>query len=153
MAELAVRNYRKHWIMWAFQSKVLPNHVEALRVHADFLESTDRVAATRLRKRAMRAARVAVFWCRRLRLNLAYALREMGLAQAGLGRTRRALKYVKQSCAVAQQQNIPIEYAWSLLVCGQLHAKLGDPEGPRHIEEATEALANFERLAKAAMES
>lgn len=103
-----------------------------------------------MRLRGLRMARVAVFVDQRLKYNLSYALRELGLAHVGVGRVERGLKHIRRSCAFAMKRQKKFEYAESLLVCGRLSEKLGNPDARQENEAAEELLAEFDKQLKEA---
>jgi two-component system sensor kinase len=130
---------------------VLPELAAALRRHADAVEGTDRRQSERLRKRAYRLAKWAKRITRLFPAAYPQSLREWSLILAAYGKTKKALKYVDKSCAVAQRQKARYEHAQSLLLRGQFARQLGRPEAQEQIRTAQAALDEIETLLAAAV--
>ncbi len=150
VAEQGFGLLRRHWILNIHTVSAISTLARALREHAGSLHETDSRQAARLRSRALRIARWSVRISRFLRLELPVAFRELSLALAAKGRTKKALKYAQKSCDVAKEQKARYEHAQSLLVCGQLANQLGRPEAQSQIDEATSALMEFDKMIEAA---
>ena len=130
---------------WPDACLALSNHAHCIRVKAESSTEKSPANVLRLRKDAIRAARRAVRFERHTRTFLPYALRELGLAFAGIGKGKKGYRYVIESLQVAEQQGAKHEYALSLHACGQLGAKLGQPESSGQIADAEAQLAEFDQ--------
>ncbi|MCA9091148.1 MAG: hypothetical protein KDA90_21220, partial [Planctomycetaceae bacterium] len=143
-AELAFSIMRDYWPFSPLVSVAYPNLVQSLRHHADAVQERDPKQSERIRTRALKLARRGVLVQRIARLDLAYALRELGQCYADIGKIGKAHKVVLRSCRVAVERNANYEHAQSLYVYGRLSEKLRIPEASRQIQEAERLLAGFE---------
>jgi tetratricopeptide (TPR) repeat protein len=125
---------------------VMPVLAAALRRHADAVQSANPQEADRLRKRGFRTAKWAARITRLFPAAHAESLREMSLQLEAKGKTKKALRVVDRSCAVAERQGEKYEHAQSLLVRGKLARELGLPEAEQQIQTAEVALETFERM-------
>ena len=112
---------------------------------AESNSEVDPKSAGRTLSRSLRVARWAVRFARFLRIEYPIALREFSLTLAAKGKTKKALKYARKSCAIAEQQQARYERAKSMRVCGQLSLQLNLPDARQQIEEADVWLAEFEK--------
>lgn len=144
-ASEAVAVFRREWILNLETVHCLPMLARALREHAAALEADHPSQARQLRAQGLRVARWGARLAYWLRLEYPFALRELSLAWAAQGRRRRALRYARKSCVIAEQQGAAYEHAQSLLVCGTLCQRLGRAEADEQIENAQSSLAAFRR--------
>jgi two-component system sensor kinase len=114
----------------------LPMLVQGLRLRADAVEGENPEEARELRGRARSRARLATRLARFFPAAYPLALRERSLILAVCGAMKKALKFAKKSCAVAEAQSARYEHAQSLLVCGKLSAKLGLSDAEEQIRSA-----------------
>ncbi|MBL9091123.1 MAG: response regulator [Planctomycetaceae bacterium] len=110
------------------------------------------VAALRRRhlRATLQAARRAVrlaFWFQN---DLPHALRELGLAHLAYGRTRRGLRALRRSMAVAERQGARYEGALSRLVFWQVQSELGLPGAAEQLAAAQAEVRTIEVLAQSA---
>jgi diguanylate cyclase (GGDEF)-like protein len=137
---------RRSGLRQEYVAPVRPWLATALRLQ---LERTSILAPAERRRLARRARRVARS-ARRLaffyRNNLPHALRESALLAAMKGRSRRALRLLERSLAVATEQGARHERAQTLLARGTLHLALGRPGAQDDLEEGQRALAELEPM-------
>jgi tetratricopeptide (TPR) repeat protein len=150
-AEKAVSGLERAWdlakknvVIMTHTVAALPLLVNALRVHADAIETEDPRQSQRLRKRALRIAKRTAWFTRFFPTELPYSLRELSLVYAATGKLKKALRAADKSCAIAKRQNAKYEHAKSLLVRGQLAQQLGLPEASDEIDAATAVLRVIE---------
>ncbi|MEQ9411101.1 MAG: protein kinase [Fuerstiella sp.] len=152
-AEKAVTLLNQYWpvrgCVWptvgSHSCLAYPSLARALRMHADAIQHSDPVESFRLRKRGLREARRAVRIQSVVRLDRPYAFREMGLACAALGQTKRGYRWALKSHRLAVNTGALYQSLLSLLVCGQLGSKLGLPAAEAQIREAENQLTDFEK--------
>jgi serine/threonine protein kinase/tetratricopeptide (TPR) repeat protein len=144
-AEDAVRRASRLYSPMGVPSVSFPTYAQALREQALACEARGPAEAREFRRQALQAARKAVRITRRQPFALPYALRELALNYLLAGKLRRAYKSIRESCAVAENQQARFEYAKSLLVCGQIAEKLGRLEAQRQIADAQARLSAFQQ--------
>lgn len=121
----------------------IPNLAHALRVRALAVAPSDVPQSRQLLERARQMAVLGVEVESKARLDLPYALRELGLVHKALDDLDTAHAYLRQSCFVASEQGARHQYSLSLLACGQVGEALGRTESLDQIVEAEQALSEF----------
>jgi tetratricopeptide (TPR) repeat protein len=134
----------QHCVINFHTAEAFPLLAMALRRHADAVEDRDPRCAQQLRRRAGRWAKWAARLTRFFPAFRPHALREWGLALAGQGRPRRALRMLDKSCAAAQRQSARYEYARSLLERGKVAQALGLSGAGEQIAQAEAELRAIE---------
>ncbi|MFO1095045.1 MAG: AAA family ATPase [Planctomycetaceae bacterium] len=143
--EQAVAMIRENFCINSHMIVAFPELAAALRLHAATLDTADRQACQRLRRRA---SRIATWSARIMRLFPAadpLALRELSLILQDTGQLRKALKIADRSCAIAAAQNARFEHAQSLLARGRIARQSGQPDADEQIRTAESALAEMEQ--------
>jgi eukaryotic-like serine/threonine-protein kinase len=129
-------------------AEALPLLATALRLQADATQGENHAQSQQLRNRALKFARWATRLTRLFPAYYPYSLRELSLQLAARGQTKKALKYVEKSLALAESQMARFEYAQSLLVRGRLANQLGLPEATEQIRTARAAIESIEQPLK-----
>lgn len=88
-------------------------------------------------KKLMRIAMLVSYFYPSLR---AYALREHGLLLEHRGKTRRALKSLERSLALAKRQGDRLNQTVTSLEYGRIKRSLGDPNAKSMVEDAQHAI-------------
>lgn len=134
---------KEHYCLNTFNMSVPCSLVTSIRHYAESLESRSQNAKA-LRQEWYRTAG----WANRLSWLLPpqqpHALRELGLAYAHRGRTKKALALLSKSCDVAEQQKARFEHALSSIALGQLSNRVGRKDGDRMIRAAESQLQEIE---------
>jgi hypothetical protein len=74
------------------------------------------------------------------------SLRECGLAYAGLGNHRKALKFLQNSCQSAERYNERYELAISQLELAKLRHRMGIPGAEREWRDAEDTMEPFRQV-------
>jgi tetratricopeptide (TPR) repeat protein len=143
---------RTNQCLTTFNMSVVSDLASALRRHAEAMEA-DGSDASAVRRRWKRIARLANRLSRFLPPERPHALRELSLAYAHRGRTKKALKLIDKSCRIAEQQQARYQHAQSLLVKGRLAKQMGDPSAEDQIRIAQERLDQIEGAVRDVMQS
>ncbi|HEY4312328.1 MAG TPA: response regulator [Pirellulales bacterium] len=127
----------------AYTLPFLPWLATILRQQAAAVRDQSPARREALLRRAEKAARRAVRACWLCQNDLPHALRELGLIQAMRGATRRAMRSLNKSLAVAKKQAARFEYAQTLLAKAELSEELGLLDAAAQKAEAQGVLADL----------
>ena len=141
--EEARRIVRKKGLNQEYVAPILPWLATALREQAESLPGAAEWKRRKLLRRARRVACRGRWVARSFKNNMPHALRECGLAQAGMGHTRRALRHLERSLAIADRQSARYEQALTLLARGRLGRVLDWPAATADLGAAEQLFAEM----------
>ena len=131
----------------------LPPLIKALRLYADAIADDDPKGAWRVRKRAFRLAKWAVWLSWLFPTQYAQSYRELGQVYVQRGKLKKALKCIEKSCQIAENQQATYEFAQSALIRAQLQHQLNIPGASKDIEKYERELDHFRQTVQAVRSS